>query len=78
MPLQDEPPITYGPNDVIDIGLKRHFENASLSPELAAALNPVTIRPGIHAMTLTASLHVQDNKYELKVSRNHLYYLLFI
>ena len=62
----DETPITYSEHQVISLGLQRKLETASLSPDLALSLNPVTIRPGLNTATVSAVLHVQDNKYVLK------------
>lgn len=37
-----------------------------LTPDVALALNPITIRPGLVTSTITAALTTKDNKYTLK------------
>ncbi|MPD02726.1 hypothetical protein E2C01_098324 [Portunus trituberculatus] len=39
----------------------------NITSDLALALNPITIRPGIVTTTITATLHTRDNKYTLQV-----------
>ncbi|XP_076045376.1 integrator complex subunit 9 isoform X2 [Oratosquilla oratoria] len=62
----DEAPVTYNECQVVSLGVRRTLETMSVSPDVALALNPVTVRPGLNASTITAALHVHDNKFTLK------------
>ncbi|XP_069190452.1 integrator complex subunit 9 isoform X2 [Procambarus clarkii] len=62
----DETPLTYSECQVLSLGIHRRLETMSLSADLALSLNPSTIRPGLNTATITAALHIQDNKYVLK------------
>lgn len=80
IPLQDEEPTTYRWGGVVSVRAGRGLGRVSLDPQLALSLTPTTIRPGLNASTLIAALHVQDNKYVLKVSSSgrSLFYKCFI
>ncbi|KAK3862635.1 hypothetical protein Pcinc_031522 [Petrolisthes cinctipes] len=62
----DEEPTTYRWGGVVSVRAGKGLGRVSLDPQLALSLNPTTIRPGLNTSTLTAALHVQDNKYVLK------------
>lgn len=62
----EETPLTYSECQLLSLGINRRLESMSLTPELALSLNPSTIRPGLNTSTITAALHVQDNRYVLK------------
>lgn len=60
--------MTYSECQVLDLGIHRRLESVKLAPGLALALNLSNIRPGLSTATISAGLHVQDNKYVLKVN----------
>ncbi|XP_063600129.1 integrator complex subunit 9-like [Penaeus indicus] len=62
----EETPLTYSECQVLDLGIHRRLESVKLAPDLALALNLSNIRPGLSTATISAGLHVQDNKYVLK------------
>ncbi|RXG67625.1 Integrator complex subunit 9 [Armadillidium vulgare] len=62
----DEKTLTYSENEFLNVGLKRHMETVQLTPELAASLNPVAVKPNLNATSVTAVLCEQDNRYTLK------------
>ncbi|KAG7173243.1 Integrator complex subunit 9-like [Homarus americanus] len=69
----EETPLTYSECQLLSLGIHRRMESMSLTQELALSLNPSTIRPGLNTATITAALHVQDNKYVLKKADEFLF-----
>ncbi|XP_064116540.1 integrator complex subunit 9-like [Macrobrachium nipponense] len=64
--ILEETPLTYNECQVLNLVVNRRLENMGVTPDLALALNPSTIRPGLNTSTVTAELHIKDNKYTLK------------
>ncbi|XP_050690206.1 integrator complex subunit 9-like [Eriocheir sinensis] len=62
----EEAPLTYGECQLVNLGIHRRLETMHLTPDVALALNPITIRPGLVTSTITAALTTKDNKYTLK------------
>ncbi|KAG0719440.1 Integrator complex subunit 9 [Chionoecetes opilio] len=62
----EEAPLTYGECQLLNLGIHRRLETMNITPDLALSLNPITIRPGLITTTITAALHVRDNKFTLQ------------
>jgi len=61
----DVPKHSFTRYETIEIPLKPRFESIRLDPELAAALTPTEVRPGVAVATITGALTVKNNRYEL-------------
>jgi len=58
--------MTFGRFETIQLPVKKTLERILVSPELAAKIRPVEVRPGICAATIAGNLKVMNNKYKLE------------
>lgn len=66
MPLEvDCNMISYKRKDVIELPIKCAYERLYISPELAAQIHPVQIKPGISIASVTGILETMDNNFRL-------------
>ena len=62
----DIPCHSFGRFDTIELPIKKTLERIEISPELAAKIRPVEIRPGVCATSISGKLKVVNNKYTLE------------
>uniref|UniRef100_M3XPJ0 Integrator complex subunit 9 n=1 Tax=Mustela putorius furo TaxID=9669 RepID=M3XPJ0_MUSPF len=60
------PAMSYRRAEVLALPFKRRYEKIEIMPELADALVPMEIKPGISLATVSAVLHTKDNKHVLQ------------
>ncbi|XP_030888501.1 integrator complex subunit 9 [Leptonychotes weddellii] len=60
------PAMSYRRAEVLALPFKRRYEKIEIMPELADALVPMEIKPGISLATVSAVLHTKDNKHILQ------------
>lgn len=62
----DPPPVTYRRSEVLNLPIRRRYEQIDLDPELAATLVPTEIKPGVSIATVSSVLVSKDSKHTLK------------
>lgn len=62
----DPPPFPFRRGEVLNLPIRRHFEQVEFDTELASSLVPTEIKPGVCTAALTGALVVRDNKYIIK------------
>uniref|UniRef100_T1JKD7 Beta-Casp domain-containing protein n=1 Tax=Strigamia maritima TaxID=126957 RepID=T1JKD7_STRMM len=62
----DIPTTTVRRSEVVNLPIRRQFEQVELEPYLAMSVVPVEIRPGVSVTTFNGLLVVKDNKYAIK------------
>ncbi|XP_075716977.1 integrator complex subunit 9 [Rhinoderma darwinii] len=60
------PPMSYRRAEVLTLPFKRRYEKIEIMPELAQALVPMEIKPGVSLATVCAVLYTKDNKHVLQ------------
>ncbi|XP_069584497.1 integrator complex subunit 9 isoform X1 [Ranitomeya imitator] len=60
------PPMSYRRAEVLTLPFRRRYEKIELMPELAEALVPTEIKPGVSLATVSAVLYTKDNKHVLQ------------
>ncbi|XP_054721142.1 LOW QUALITY PROTEIN: integrator complex subunit 9-like [Uloborus diversus] len=59
--------IPFKRGDIVKVPIKRKWEHLNMSAELADKLMPVECKPNVFIATITGSVNVKDNKFDLKV-----------
>ncbi|XP_033640670.1 integrator complex subunit 9-like [Asterias rubens] len=59
-------PTPYKRGCVIHLPIKRRLERIEITPELAEALAPIEVKPGVFVATVTGTVTARDNKYILQ------------
>lgn len=58
--------ITFKRGDIVDVPIKRRWEQLNMDAELAGSLMPIECKPGVFISTFTGQVIVKDNKFDLK------------